>query len=369
MSGRRPLSAARSVAFAGGVPLHVDYVTDGPGSSVDAFELIARVLSDPLNLALMGVVGTALAAALAGYLWFRPAAYDIAIIRHTFEEYNDLIPWMLRLSVGLPLVGAGFAGYFFSPAVPAQTRLFQVALGFLLLFGLWTRLVALVGLVAYLIGLVFNTNLFLASEYVGGLVAIIILGGGRPSADQVLKELADHSKTILAGLDPARRVTSALDSAVAPYEEYAVTAVRVGLGFNFAYLGLTQKLLDPGRALQVVEKYDLTSLVPVDPGMWVVGVGLTEIALGLVLFVGLFTRAAASVAFFMFSLTLFGLADDPVLAHITLFGMASALVIAGSGPLGIDNKIRGRTESVDTSTAGSEKEPAPEPDAEKAAES
>lgn len=350
------------VEFAGESPLHVDYVTEGAGEAVGVLEVLVEVLSNPVNLALFGGGGVALVAVLAGYLRYRPAAYDTAVVRSTFREYVDLVPWMLRLSVGLPLVGAGFAGYFFSPVVPAATRLFQVALGFLLLFGLWTRVVAIVALGAYLVGLVLDPRLLLASEFVGGLTALVILGGGRPSADQVMKELADHPETILASLDPFRRVTGYLDRALAPYEEFAATAVRVGLGFNFAFLGLTQKLLEPGRALQVVAKYDLTSVVPVAPEMWVVGVGITEVTLGVVLFVGLFTRAAAATALAMFTLTLFGLPDDPVLAHITLFGMASALIITGSGPVAVDNWIHGHTESVDTTTTGTGETAPPEAD-------
>ncbi|ERH11476.1 MAG: hypothetical protein J07HB67_00483, partial [halophilic archaeon J07HB67] len=75
---------------------------------------------------------------------------DLTVARRTLESYRPYLPWMFRLSVGLPLVGAGFAGYLFSPAVPTSLRILQVALGFLLLFGLATRWVAVVGLGAYL---------------------------------------------------------------------------------------------------------------------------------------------------------------------------------------------------------------------------
>jgi len=44
--------------------------------------------------------------------------------------------------------------------------------------------------------------------------------------------------------------------------------------------GLIEKLADPGRALLVVEKYDPFNGRPVDPGLWVVGAGVTEIAVG-----------------------------------------------------------------------------------------
>ncbi|MEF8827260.1 MAG: DoxX family protein, partial [Halapricum sp.] len=88
--------------------------------------------------------------------------------------------------------------------------------------------------------------------------------------------------------------------------------------------------------LEVVAKYDLTAVVPVDPGVWVVGAGLAEIAFGIALIFGLLTRATAAGAFVLFTITLFGLPDDPVLAHITMFGIASAVFTLGAGPFSID---------------------------------
>jgi len=76
--------------------------------------------------------------------------------------------------------------------------------------------------------------------------------------------------------------------------------VRIGLGHNFLFLGLTQKLLAPGKALAVVEKYDLAAVVP----------------------------------------------DDPVLAHITLFGLASLLLVTGSGPYAVDGWIQKRVSAA-----------------------
>jgi len=89
-------------------------------------------------------------------------------------------------------------------------------------------------------------------------------------------------------------------------------------------------------ALQVVERYDLTAVVPVDAGLWVVGAGLTEMAVGALLVFGFYTRGAAAVAFLTLVGTLFGLPDDPVLAHITLFGLLSAVFTLGSGPYSLD---------------------------------
>lgn len=343
------------LAVPGTASAHVDYVVDSAADVEDALGFLIDVLSDPLNAALVGGGGVAVVVAALAYLMFRPAERDLDVLRSTLAEYGDLVPWMLRLSMGLPLVGAGFGGYFFSPVVHGQFRVLQVAVGFLLLFGLATRVAALVGLGAYLLGLLGEPALLLASEYVGGFLAILLLGSGRPSADQLLQRVADAEGTLYGRFDPVHRASSWLNSLTSPYERYAPTLVRLALGLNFFYLGFTQKLFAPGPALAVVEKYDLTSVVPVDPGLWVVGAGLTEMAVGVALFLGLFTRATAATAFTMLTLTLFGLPDDPVLAHVTLFGMVSMLFITGSGPVAVDSWLRARL-PVDTSRTGTDGE-------------
>ena len=58
-------------------------------------------------------------------------------------------------------------------------------------------------------------------------------------------------------------------------------------------------------------------------------------AVGVLRIAGVATRGVAAVAFVLFTLTLFGLPDDPVLAHISLFGLASVLMVTGSGPFAL----------------------------------
>ncbi|PSQ06481.1 DoxX family protein [Halobacteriales archaeon QS_4_69_31] len=324
---------------------HVDYVTEPGAAAVEAIEFLVEVLSSPLNLALVvgGTLGTV--ALLVAVLLVRPTVPDIEALRSVLDGYREYVPWMLRLSLGLPLVGAGFAGYLFSPAVPAEARVLQVALGFLLLCGLATRAVAATGLLVYLGTFVSNPELALAIEYVPGFLALVLVGSGRPSADHMLKQVADAPGTWYGRVDPVQGVADRFRAAVDPYERLVPTVLRVGLGVGFIYLGVTQKLADPGPALTVVDTYDLTAVVPVDPGLWVVGAGLTEAGVGLLLVAGYLTRAAAGTAFLMLVLTLFGLPDDPVLAHVTLFGMLSAVFTLGAGPLSVDAWLAARSDS------------------------
>ncbi|MEF8790353.1 MAG: DoxX family protein [Haloarculaceae archaeon] len=326
-----------SSGLAGPVRAHVDYVTEeGPTGSPT--ELFAAVLTDPLSLALLAAGGLFVAGLVAGYLRFASSLPDIEVARRTLRSYRPYLPWMLRLSVGLPLVGAGFAGYLFSPSVPADARLLQVGIGFCLLFGLATRVVAGLGLLVYLVALAGDPALLLASEYVAGFLAIVVVGPGQPSADMLLRRLVVTDGTVASRV---RGVTTpgALLSRLGVDGGAAPVVLRLFLGANFIYLGVTQKWLEPARAAAVVARYDLTAVVPVPPELWVFGAGLVEVAVGLAFVSGTFTRGAAAAGFVLLTTTLFGLPDDPVLAHVTLFGLSSALMVTGSGRFSLDARV------------------------------
>ncbi len=332
------------VASAAGVATaHVEYVTDAENGDPVAF--LASALSEPIVLLALGGGGAAVIGTMAGYLRLRPLRADVAAIRRALVDYADLLPWLLRLSIGLPMVGAGFAGYLFTPLVTtADTavpiRLFGVAVGFALLFGLATRFVAGVALASYLVLLPLHPSMFFAFEYVAGLLAIVIVGGGRPSADHVIARMAANDETVYSRFDPFyRRLAVPVERLADPYRRFVPTVIRVGMGVVFAYLALAEKLLAPGKALAVVEQYGLSTLVPVPPELWVLGAAVTELFLGVLLVVGLFTRATSAAAFVVFTTTLFGLADDPVLAHISLFGLVSVLLVTGAGPFSIDTAV------------------------------
>jgi uncharacterized membrane protein YphA (DoxX/SURF4 family) len=321
-----------------GVLLHVRYVVED-WSSVAPAELFRAVLTDPGSVAAVAAGGVFGLVALAAVPYVNRVP-DVRVARRTLASYRPYLPWMLRLSLGLPLVGAGFAGYLISPAVPAEARLLQVALGFLLLFGLAVRAVAAAGLVVYLSGLAATPNMLLAFEYVGGFLGILIMGAGQPSADGMFRRIAVTDGTVLSRLAPLHRAGEDVVRRLGGTPDRLPVVLRGALGFTFVYLGFVEKLMAPGVALAVVEKYALTNVVPVSPELWVFGAGVAEVAVGLLLLSGIATRAVAGLAFGLFTLTLLGLPDDPVLAHVSLFGLTSALLVTGGGPLTLPGAVQ-----------------------------
>ena len=338
------------VGLVGSATAHVEYVT--PGSEpADAITFLTTAFSNAVVIAVLLGGFVAILAGLAAYLLFRPFPGDIAAFRDVMDDYEDLLAWLLRLSMGMPMIGAGFGGYFFSPSVtfpnPTALRLFGISVGFLLLFGLATRVIAVGTLLIYLAVLPSEPGLLLAAEYVPGLLAIALLGGGRPSADALISRLADDDRTVYSQIDPFyRSVAVPFAERIEPYTRLVPTILRVGVGIGFIYLGITQKLLNPGNALAVVDKYNLMMVVPAPPELWVIGAGLTEALVGVMFIAGAFTRGFSLVAFGLFVTTLFGLPDDPVVAHISLFGLVSALLITGGGPYSVDEWLQSRLGSA-----------------------
>ena len=331
----------------GSVAAHIEYVRPDESQPVAVAQFLIDALTTPFIVAVLGGGFLAIVAGLAAYLYLRPFPADIAAFREIIADYEDLLPWLFRLSMGMPMIGAGFAGYFFSPAVelpyPTALRLFGISVGFLLLFGLATRVVAVGTLALYLAVLPSEPGLLLAFEYVPGLLAVALLGGGRPSADAMIARMADDDRTVYSDFDPFyRRVAVPFAERIEPYTALVPTLLRGGIGVAFIYLGISQKLLRPGEALAVVAKYNLTEVVPVAPELWVIGAGLTEALVGVMFILGAFTRGFSLVAFGLFVTTLFGLPDDPVVAHISLFGLVSALLITGAGPYSVDTWLKAK---------------------------
>lgn len=123
------------------------------------------------------------------------------------------------------------------------------------------------------------------------------------------------------------------------YDDFVPLVVRLGLGGAFAASGIVDKLLIHDQALAAVERYELTAVVPVAAELWVVGAFLVETALGLAIILGVMTRASAVVGFAVLTLAMFALPDDPVIAHVGLFGLCSVLVVLGAGRWSIDRLV------------------------------
>jgi uncharacterized membrane protein YphA (DoxX/SURF4 family) len=313
------------------VILHVDYVTD-PEASPDPIGFLLDALAQPATIPLL----------LAGFIvvgllvlaWARWRPLEDARLRFVerAETYREYIPWIIRLSAGLVLIGAGLSRVLFEPRIeaPAAAAFLLTAIGFLLLLGLAVRPAALVGLAAYAVSFVFHPQLVMMLDVAGALAVAAVLGPGRPSVDDLLRAAFPRGPGSKAATE---------NLAAGRYDDVVPLLVRLGLGGAFVASGIVDKLVIYEQALEAVHKYGLTAVVPVSPEMWVVGSSAVETALGVAVLLGIMTRFSAIVGFTVLTLALFALPDDPVIAHVALFGLSSALVILGGGRWSVDRLL------------------------------
>ena len=303
--------------------LHVAYVTE-PEPSPDPLGFLLDALSDPFTLLVLGggaIVVLALVGAWARLRPFEPARERFV---HRAETYRPYVPWMLRLAVGLVVIGAGLGRVLFVPNVPlgGWPHLVLTAIGFLLLLGFAVRPAALLALAVYLVALVLDARLSFIFDVAGGLAAIALVGPGAPSLDDLLRAAFPRAP----GREPATRGVSE-----ARYDDLVPLLVRIGLGGALVASGIGDKLLIYEQALEAVAKYHLTSVVPVSPELWVVGSAAVETSLGVAILLGVLTRFGAIVGFAFLTLAVFAQPGDPVIFHVGLFGLASVLVVLGGG--------------------------------------
>jgi uncharacterized membrane protein YphA (DoxX/SURF4 family) len=313
---------------------HVEYVTD-PEASPDPIGFLLDALAQPGALPVLAIGLVAVLAAVLAWAHWRPLEMPRVRLIERAAGYGEYLPWIVRLSVGLVVIGAGLSRVAFMPTVDASGvfALVLTACGFGLLLGLAVRPAALVALAAYVVTLIGNPELVMMLDVAGGLGVAALLGPGRPSLDDLLRAAFPRGPG-------ARAATENL--AGGRYDDLVPLLVRLGLGGAFVASGIADKLLIYDQALAAVDKYGLTGVVPVSADLWVLGSLLIETALGLAIILGVLTRFSAVVGFTVLTLALFALPDDPVIAHVGLFGLSSVLVVTGAGRWSLDAVVLDR---------------------------
>jgi len=313
---------------------HVRYLVNDVSETVGQdVEFLISPFFDAANLYLM--LGTVLGVVL---LWF--ISRKVPFIRKRLSEtssrsdtYTEFIPWILRLSLGISLIGSGINGTLVSPIItsPGLADL-QILVGFLLLAGFLTVPAALITIFLYFAGLKTDWYLFGNLEYLALGLTILIAGHSRPGVDDML-------------CLPRLKILSFM-------EKYIPLILRLGVGGAMMFLALYEKILNPHLSEYVVVNFGLLDVVNVSPAMWVLGAGVIEFLIGFALFVGFRTRLVSAIAFIVLTLSFFYFEED-VSSHITLFGILSVLFITKGGFISVDNLLGNKNPKLRTNSSSS----------------
>jgi len=263
----------------------------------------------------------ALLAVVAAYAWERrfPEPRTVKIL----ERFARFAPTVLGIHLGVALVAAAVVGLLFVPALglPSDTALgfglltVEAMCGLMILAGVATRvaavLLALLGIVAMAVaGFTFES--ILEQVHILGIAVFLFLVGRGPLS-----------------LDRVRGVSPPLHGHEIPWA--SLTLIRVMLGFGIFYSALTEKLLNPALAAELLASRPYLNVMRgagIADGQFAYLAGLTELVIGAVLISPFVTRPVAAIgaAIFTASLPFFGWSE--LLGHLPFYGIMFLLFIA-----------------------------------------
>ncbi|MBP6926276.1 MAG: DoxX family protein [Candidatus Pacebacteria bacterium] len=306
---------------------HVAYVADTKTLEATAgtdFTFLLSPFNDTNNIVMMICLLLMLGASY--YLAHHLPAFvkELSYVKKQLQSYQDYVPWILRLGLGIMLMGAGMHSVLISPISPTiiSVAALEFIVGFAVLFGflLTPGLLIIIGF--YLTGLFNNGYMFGNLEVFGSAIALFLIASNKPGFDH------------LVGIPMLFRDR---------LKKYAPLILRIALGGAFIFLAFYEKIFNPHFFSTVVESFNLTSIIPVTPAMWTLSVGLIELIVGLCIIFGFKTRVTSAIAFVVFICTFFFFKES-VYSHVTIFAGLSSLFIMGGGYLSIDEHIAHKTE-------------------------
>lgn len=235
--------------------------------------------------------------------------------------YIEYVPLILRIALGILLIGAGFEGKLLSPLVDSLPGLSTVEIvsGFFLIGGLFTLPISLMISGLYIAAVSMNSYMFGGSEILMIALSILIIGVTKPGLDDLLG--------IRWGFPKVK------------WEMWVPVLLRIGIGGSMAFLAIYEKFLNPSASLDVVMKYHMQGFIPVSGDMWVVGAGLVELIVGLAILFGFRVRAFCTITLCILS-TSFFFFNEAIYPHVTLFGGTIVLFILGAGAWSIEKNAK-----------------------------
>jgi len=246
-------------------------------------------------------------------------AKECKVINKNANGYTPFLPWILRISAGIALIGSGVSGTLISPALSGYEYLagMQIFLGFLLVTGFMAIPAAVGAIFLYLFAVLQDWYVIGNLDFFAAIIGIFLLENEKPGVDDILGIPDISPFTHLKKLTPL--------------------VLRIGVGGAMIFLGIYEKVLNPQLSAYVVENFGLLNVVPVSTAMWVFGAGMIESILGLALLAGYRTRLVCTIAFVVLSMSFFYF-NESVYSHITLFGTLSVLFVTRGGRWSFDHR-------------------------------
>jgi uncharacterized membrane protein YphA (DoxX/SURF4 family) len=251
-------------------------------------------------------------------------------------------PIIARFALGFSLIAAAYYKALFGPEIPLTMLAVHYALiaqivlyviGISIVLGLFVRESAFVALIFFIIAVVVYKGYMLTYiNYLGEIIANMILGGGLWSVDRYLNKAT---------------IANSVSRWKEKLEPYAFPALRVLFGISAVYASWYAKLFHSSLALDTVNQYHLTNYFHFPALFVVLGALIVETLIGFFFILGIEVRFTALffLCFLTISLFFFG---EVVWPHIILIGVNLAFIFHGYDQYSLEGKFfkKGNREPV-----------------------
>ena len=233
-------------------------------------------------------------------------------------RFYALVPLILGIHIGVPLLVLGINGQLFSPnnALPGPwlywLGVMQIGISLSLVYGGLARLGGAALCLLWLIGagVVGLESMLENAHYLGYGVFFVLTGRGPYAVDRLL----------FPALEPTPRLS-----------RLAMPCLRVGTGLGLAMVAFTEKLANPELARAFLQQHPVNFTawlhIPMSDDLFMLCAGSAELMIGLCLIFGIFPRLIVVGAWGLInmSLTVFNWVE--LVGHLPLYGVMAMLLV------------------------------------------
>ncbi len=306
-----------------------------------AYPLRLDLLFSPLPLAFVAAV---LAVTAGAALWWRsrgrgfipgPAFFGAMDARRS--TLYGLVPLILGIHIAVPLLVNGVQGKLFSPdhvlgaGLGNFLGLAETFIALALFYGAFTRLAALALAALWLVGVVVaGPQAMVENIFYLGFAAFFFLAGRGPiSIDRL----------VLPRLEPPAQLM-----------QFAVPALRIGLGLSLASVAFTEKFANLPLALAFLQHYPLNFThalgIPLPNEIFILCAGSVELIIGLWLVFGIFPQEIVLLALVPINLTLTIFNWNELVGHLPIYGAMAVLLLWEPGHANMNLWLKGLREGT-----------------------
>lgn len=237
-------------------------------------------------------------------------------------------PIIIRLAVGISFYFSAQGNDFLAPELSlsslpggAVIRFALYLLSLMILFGIFTEIAALIGLLLFFYAIFyFGQYMITYTNYFAELLVLIFFGSRFLSIDALF-----FGKRLWV-------------KAFEQYKFLEIPTVRILYGIALIYAGFSIKFLHQDLSIAVYNQYHLQNFFHADGAFIAAGAGLSEIVIGLFIVLGFAQRLTVLISLVFITLSLLYF-KEMLWPHLILYGISFSLLINSADLFTIDRYL------------------------------